>query len=220
MKTKNKIPHLILAGFFGATIASQAATIILSGDFTSHGGDTTSIPSSTITAGDYVSSIDSDVTPNTSFLSAGTHHFNNAVLSQRNDQISPGGQYFSFDFTTWSPLVITEVSQDVTNVNGNGGTTNLAKNIGTGSFDIYQGATEIGSWDITYGTFSTATFTTSGAPIVLDANTTYEMRFVNFDGPENAYLAYSSFEVIGVPEPSSAALLGLGGLAFIFRRRK
>lgn len=217
---KTKIPHLILAGLFGTAIASQGTTIILSGDFTSHGGTTAAIPSSVITTGDYVRSIDSDVMPNTSFLSAGTHHFNNAVLSERNDQISPGGQYFSFDFTIWSPLVITEVSQDVTNVNGNGTTTNLAKNVGTGSFDIYQGATEIGSWDITYGTFSTATFTTSGAPIVLDANTTYEMRFVNFDGPENGYLAYSSFEVIGVPEPSSAALLGLGGLAFILRRRK
>ena len=48
------------------------------------------------------------------------------------------------------------------------------------------------------------------------------IRFTNTSGnaSNNDFVVINGFEVEAVPEPSSAALLGLGGLALILRRRK
>ncbi|MCH1510435.1 MAG: PEP-CTERM sorting domain-containing protein [Akkermansiaceae bacterium] len=48
------------------------------------------------------------------------------------------------------------------------------------------------------------------------------VRFT-FDSVENGYTGYAELDVIGsaaVPEPSSTALIGLGGLALLLRRKK
>ncbi len=55
----------------------------------------------------------------------------------------------------------------------------------------------------------------------LSANTTYTITVTsaNLNGT-GAYMVYDGITLTGVPEPSSAALLGLGGLALLRRRRK
>ena len=48
------------------------------------------------------------------------------------------------------------------------------------------------------------------------------VRFIKleFGSVENGYVGYTEIDVFAVPEPSTTALLGLGGLALILRRRK
>ena len=43
---------------------------------------------------------------------------------------------------------------------------------------------------------------------------------LDFGGVENGYTGYTEIDAFAVPEPSTTALLGLGGLALILRRRK
>jgi hypothetical protein len=237
---KNNISQLILAGLFATATALPAATI-LTGDFTSHGGTTASISSSTITAGSGISSIDTNLS---AFAAGSSDTFeivgdsaNYAVVDQRDDAAGtdPNNAYFTFDFTTsdWQALSLTGVSADVNRMRANGNFHSTA-DMGTGSFDIYEGAGLIGSLSTTWGVLGggttgvpnsadkTVSFT--GAPILLEAATTYSVRFANDQGNQGGFVGFSSFEVSGdisvVPEPSSTALLGLGGLALMLRRKR
>jgi hypothetical protein len=59
----------------------------------------------------------------------------------------------------------------------------------------------------------TATFTN-------DADFKDAISFEAFDGATSTGLQLNAYQLRSVPEPSSTALLGLGGLALILRRRK
>ena len=68
---------------------------------------------------------------------------------------------------------------------------------------------------------STLTFDTS--PLTLDPNDTYTISFlVESETGVGHYAAFNALTFNGtvVPEPSTTALLGLGGMALILRRRK
>ncbi len=85
---------------------------------------------------------------------------------------------------------------------------NLMMNVGDGSTiqATSSGTIENGAWII--GTF-TADATTQN----------FHSSFGNFNN--TSYLSgYQLREILSVPEPSSTALIGLGGLALILRRRK
>lgn len=69
------------------------------------------------------------------------------------------------------------------------------------------------------------TFNTAGTQTVSDVDLgaggyDYYMWRVGLSASSTTNVSFSDLSVTVVPEPSSAALLGLGGLALIFRRRK
>lgn len=70
--------------------------------------------------------------------------------------------------------------------------------------------------------FEFASNTENVAFLATDAGDTIEFRFSESasDAARGLQLADLSFEITTIPEPSSTALLGLGGLALILRRRK
>ena len=105
-----------------------------------------------------------------------------------------------------------------------GGTVNVT---GALSFDVVNGgnsATDVADGTIDFTTGSTGELTVTGLTAT-DYEAFYTAGDLTFAGDNSAAFA-DVFEVSGntlslvVPEPSSTALLGLGGLALILRRRK
>ena len=74
-----------------------------------------------------------------------------------------------------------------------------------------NGGTELFEWD------STALNTAISGDVSTE---TYRLHLIDYDDSGWAHVQTSTVTLTAVPEPSSAALLGLGGLALIFRRRK
>ncbi|WP_227021327.1 PEP-CTERM sorting domain-containing protein [Oceaniferula marina] len=77
--------------------------------------------------------------------------------------------------------------------------------------------------DITVGTFVD---TTDGTIQFVSSNFTatvggeYQIQLSSANSPDGNHVFVDNIGLTAVPEPSSAALLGLGGLALILRRRK
>jgi len=188
--------------FFTTSVEYDYAPIILSGDFADHGGDVNSIPTSgNISAGLGVSSLGVNVLP---FLNGAADTFNTngnwqgyAVVDFRADQLGSGA-YIAFDFTTSEPLTITKVTSVVAVGDRDGDVFINNRDMGTGSFDVYEGGTEIGSWGVTYGSPGAGTtISTAGTPINLKADRTYNIRFVNDDGDDSGWFGFKSFKVQG-----------------------
>lgn len=205
---------------------SQAATI-LSGNFTSHGGTTVSIASSAITAGIELGSGSISEDPLLPFADGSTNAFevagdsvNYAVVDQRPDTVTTSN-YFTFVFTTDAARTITGATAEVNRIRATGDI-HLSAAMGNGSFDIYEEDVLVGSLSTVYGTLGGGgdkTVTYMGS-IALDASTTYTARFTSLAGGAAGTVGFKSFDVQAIPEPSSAALIGLGGFALILRRRK
>jgi len=223
---------LIIAGIIGTALAAQG-DIILSGDFSSHGGTTNAIPTAgNVTAVTGVSSLGTDITTvlngSAGVFDLDGGYVNRAAFSNLSQSDTT---YMAFDFTTSSGMSITNASIAWAVGNGNGGSPSIAgRTAGNAGFDIYQGASLVGSWTADFGNSSVGVTTTSitGPAIELDAATTYQMRFVDLPTVEGVgddvrgVLNYTSFEVTGsvVPEPSTLALLGAGGAMLMAARRK
>ncbi len=79
-----------------------------------------------------------------------------------------------------------------------------------------------GNIEVTTGTGTGGTLLNSGAildfSVTSDASGVIVLKFAGPDGGQNA--TFNALSISSVPEPSTTALLGLGGLALILRRRK
>ena len=223
MKTKTKITSLITAGMLGATMASQAAVVTVPTGL--NPGDTYRLVFLTSTT---------TVATSTSISTYNT--FVNAAADLNSD----------LDAISWTAMGSTAT----VNVRDNTGTTGAGTSIAiytvtgnlvaNGYTDLWDGfiANEItvdeqgddnivtSAWTGSNG-IGTTSSNSLGLATVRAGNPTREDVsgwWMNRIGGanNNSYSMYAMSEVltVAVPEPSSAALLGLGGFALIFRRRK
>lgn len=85
------------------------------------------------------------------------------------------------------------------------------------SFDLSIGSA---GWTVSANSSFNGAFTTNTLP-TFDGSTFTDFAYVQITGESTAAGGYfDNMKIESVPEPSSAALLGLGGLALILRRRK
>jgi hypothetical protein len=229
MKTKNKIPHLILAGLFGVSTA-HAATIAFGDsifvDFgpTASTGNENTISSSLLSIADAIRFSDGAATgvgiavtkTGSNWTQAGT--------------IAGTGLYALNTLNTTDA----EVYGDALGINnGSGATMSIT----------FTGLSDSLTYDLTGGVShaTAAAKYATGWTIAGQAAPTYQVSdatagngYISFDGLTSSantltitldreqinHLAVSQLQLTAVPEPSSTALLGLGGLAFALRRRR
>ena len=132
---------------------------------------------------------------------------------------------YSFTFTvdaSWSLDSLTVLSAHTNNVGGQNQsfTSDLVYSISGGTLGspLTETSTEV------YGVlpaYHTVAFTGLASNTIGAGTYTVQVTQENFSGG-GAYASFDgvTLEATAVPEPSSAALLGLGGLALIMRRRK
>jgi len=216
--TKHIIPSIVLATF-AISGTTQAAITVVNGDFEAQTVANDSWGGSgidTITGWTYTGVI----TGNVDIIADGE------PIASANTGKSAGDQYVVFNeggsatggtlFQTISGLTtgqLYEVSFDVIEMfNGNGNVARVTGDFSSSSVSLGSLAGE----DLTIGdggATSTFTFTATEATGVLTFTDTS-------DGTTGIDTGLDNISIVAVPEPSSAALLGLGGLAFMLRRRK
>ena len=257
MKTKNKIPHLILAlslSLFAAQSASAADVLIEFGTFDANGtgtsyaidgsGGQSATLSTTVgnptTYSFTLSGADLDlggVNDTLTFdlvytiYAGSTYDGNDVTLGTTQTITSPGnqhfGQYPSGDPDTSFMLPGDSFRLSIQNINYTDGEGNpdFAKFLGFEQFvkfggssdgqDLLLGTTNYTTLDVGTATGSVVAFNPGGyvaGDLVLTTNIT--------SGTANQRFRDLQFDFEVVPEPSSTALLGLGGLAFALRRRR
>ena len=247
---KTKIPHLILASLFGATIASQAASVILiDDDFSS----STAVVGSRfykadINSGKWVGSAGWSVTGEqlTSAATAGSStHLINSVSSTAiwADRVT-----LSFDYSVgagstlyfYSTLFTGEADNSLAarmKTDGNYWANDFNTVWGTNKFgflgpeynlsggglsgNTVDAVTSFGG--ITSGTFS-QTYDISGFGggdfSIEDVSNVLAVFTVDAAAAGVGAISIDNFNMTAVPEPSSTALLGLGGLALMLRRKR
>ena len=219
---KTKIPHLILAGLFGTAIASQGA-IVYTENFTPAPGP-----------------IDESTSGLNYFNGSGDEYWIGALnrvdysgnLTINFDEDRGRGAVVWLDASSWVGSAAT-IAFDVSDYTGAGSEAPYfqayyANNLSPGNsagFDVHQGL----GGDLTTNATGIATMGTASAKNLITANgTDLTYSFDTGDADWIALVFYStgdiaSFDNISlsvVPEPSSTALLGLGGLALALRRRR
>jgi hypothetical protein len=239
MKTKNKIPHLILAGLFGTAIASQGAYVI-------HYEEDFAPPTTVINNGksnDWRFGGTSPEVGTEQWFSART------TISLASEALAFGADFQGarsrgaavwLDSSAWDVGIVT-VTFDVSGYTAG---TNDAESwfqayAATGvnttdqvSLDLH-GSTATG---VVAASTGSATIDTIGSQFNFSASGTDLTASFNFTGQDNIALVFNNFSglptggalatfsidniSVAVPEPSSTALLGLGGLAFALRRRR
>jgi len=219
---------ILLGAFAITTITAQAAVVFTTG----FSGRTTDNGTKTISSvawtGDDTASLSSDMTITSmsgNFLNvaAGTDEAGDPVGV--GDNIKNGG--------TWSTVITftpaTTVSLDTFDISSysisGGGAHQVASHDVNWALAITDGATSV------FGANQTITEPGGNAPVnfsldatgtTLNAGTAYTFTLA-VTGPTETggnNIALNSLTLTSVPEPSAGALLGLGGLALILRRRK
>ena len=249
---ETKIPHLILAGILGTSLASQAAITLIDDDFSSitavedtrfnkgdidtdswRGSSDWSVSggalTSAATAGGSTHLINSVSSTDTSLnevtlsfdysVGAGsTLYFYSTLFTGEADSSMAArtsktdGTYWANDFNSqWGTAPFVGFSGPEYSISGGGvGGSNTANAVTS-----FVGGTS--------GTFS-QTYDISGFGggdfSIADVSNVLAVFTVNADAAGDGAISIDNFNMTAVPEPSSTALLGLGGLAFALRRRR
>ncbi len=231
--------YTILAAFAASTFAATAANTapFLQGDIT--------LPA-VVNAGDFWQSNGTTTT----IKSTGSMTFNNVDWETIIQQNAAGtstmtvetGGLLNFTATAGNGTRFFVGNANGTGVlNLNGGTftgSNLTEFIigrqgATGTFNINAGTANVGHLDVdsdgtstvNFGENSTGALTVTGWT-VSDFETLWNDGKLTYNGAQTGnfsdhfQVSGSTLSAVAVPEPSSTALLGLGGLALILRRRK
>ena len=244
---KTKIPHLILAGLLGTSISSQAAVVYQS-DFTGVAptlADVGLVKSAGAAGGSWVIDATNDQLDG---VGGGNGRSNVSTIDSWG--LDPGYKGFTVDvtfrFTDTSPNRFDFGLVDAAYAISDSGawlSSSLAGAYGVG-FSSTIGATDglffnngssVSAISTAQGNITTATQTFSmtitdttwsyslnGAPATTGTHTFDTSRSYRFTAhaQSNANATFDNITLSQVPEPSSTALLGLGGLALALRRRR
>ena len=219
---KTKIPHLILAGLFGTAMASQAA-IVYTEDFN---------PAVVPDATGSTNFVDFNASADEYWIGPLNRVDYSGNLTVSIDGTKGRGAVVWLDASSWVGSSAT-IAFDVSDYTGAGSEdpyfqAYYANDVSAGNlaqFDVHEA---LGA-DLRTSTTGSATMSTAGAKNVITANGTgLSFSFDTADADWIALAFYStgdiaSFDNISlsvVPEPSSTALLGLGGLALMLRRKR
>jgi hypothetical protein len=223
---KTKIPHLILAGLFGVSTA-HAATIAFGDsifvDFgpTASTGNENTISSSLLSIADAIRFSDGAATgvgiavtkTGSNWTEAGTiagtglYALNTTDASVYGDALginNAGVETMSITFTGLSDSLTYDLTGGVSHATA-------AAKYATGWTIAGQAAP----------TYQVSDATAGNGYISFDGLTSSANTLtITLDREQINHLAVSQLQLTAVPEPSSTALLGLGGLAFALRRRR
>ena len=203
MKTNKSIKTILtLAGASLVCSASlQAANLIVNGDFASHGGANNT----------------AFVDPGGDWTNSGYFHYNDNNLGTGNYVYVWGAGSVDQDVSAaWTAASTIDIDLIAAMASwGSGG--------GSVLVELRKASDDTVLWDnttggLTPGTVSPLSWSIDASTLAATAG---EDLNLNITSSGNGTAIDSvSLEVNTVPEPSSAALLGLGGLALILRRRK
>jgi hypothetical protein len=226
MKTKNKIPHLILAGLFGVSTA-HAATIAFGDsifvDFgpTASTGNENTISSSLLSIADAIR------------FSDGAATGVGIAVTKTGGNWTEAGTTFGTGLYALN-TTDSSVYGDALGINNAGVETMSITFTGLSDSLTYDLTGGVSSSEAT-GKYATGwTIAGQAAPTYQVSDATAGNGYISFDGLTSSantltitldrelknHLAVSQLQLTAVPEPSSTALLGLGGLAFALRRRR
>jgi len=253
MKTKTKIPHLILAGLFGTSLASQAAVLYQS-DFTGTTVGDADLEVNGANSGTWNIDTVNDRLRYSAPFSTSRTTVNNTVgyglepgykgytldvtfnqlgsgttftiglvdaddtWNWNNDFLDTVGQPYAIAFQTDGSSENANSNDDVLMFHNESTTTALSDAQG----DITYGQDTTLSITVTADSFS---YSLNGAPATTGAITFDTSKNYMFAAYANRGTAangsyISNITITAIPEPSSGALLGLGGLALALRRRR
>jgi hypothetical protein len=247
MKTKNKIQHLILAGLLGTTLASQAAGVLVyQSDFTGAApslADVGLVKSAGAAGGSWVIDATNDQLDG---VGGGNARSNvSTINSWQNDRgftldvtfrwTDTSPTRFDFGLVDAAYTISASnawLSSSLAGAYGVGfsptigGADGLFFNNDAGSLTALstaQGdittATQTFSMTITDTTWS---YSLNGATATTGTHTFDTSRSYRFTAhaQSNSGATFDNITISAIPEPSSTALLGLGGLALMLRRRR
>ena len=221
MKTKNKIPHLILAGLFGVSTA-HAATIAFGDSIRVDFGGTASIGNENTISSSLLSITDAIRFSDGAATGVGIAVTKTGDVNWTEANTNEGTGPNALNTTDAS------VFADALGINNGGGATmsiTFTGLIDSLTYDLTGGVNansnyETG-WTIAGSPRQVSDATASGGYISFtDLTSSANTLTITLDRELKNHLAVSQLQLTAVPEPSSTALLGLGGLAFALRRRR
>ena len=214
---KTKIPLLLLTGLFATATSAPAAIILIADDFTYNSVDGGNQVNGNTLNIDWDTDLTGTASHLTSFGGSGFSNKTgtNAPLNGSQAHRSPG---FYFTFTADQNYYLTDITTFVTPTSSGG---NRRSGSGTTFVDITGGGktmTFSGDWTAPLAGYGETDFSLHPTNHLLKEGVEYTFSAISNGGG----WTYDSLELqaVAAPEPSSTALLGLGGLALMLRRKR